>query len=74
MQLTGGRRFFLSMSLTIDHQTAGPANTFSTVVIEFNWNLIIFDEVFVNDVEHLKKGHVFADAVSCVGFEVAWVA
>ena len=42
-------------------------------MIEFDWHIAIFNEVFINNVEHLEKRHILADPISRVGFEVAFL-
>ena len=55
----------------VDHHAARAADAFAAIVLELNRLLAFFNQLFVDDIEHLQKGRVGADVVGGVFDEVA---
>jgi hypothetical protein len=53
--------------------TARAADPFPAVAVKRYRFLTLFDQAFVHNIEHLKKGHVVADVVSLVRDELPFV-
>ena len=54
---------------TIDHESTRPADPLSAIVVERDWLCAGLDQLLVHQVEHLQKGHVFADVIGRKGVE-----
>ena len=60
-----------SVSLTVDHHTAGSADPFAAVRVEDDRLFVLDGEPLVEHVEHLEERHVLFDVVHLVGLELA---
>ncbi len=62
------------MGLTVDHQRAGAADTFTAITLEGDWLLVLVHEPLVHVVEHLQEARVGADLAGIVRLEATFVA
>jgi hypothetical protein len=46
------------MSDSVDHETAGTADTFATIVIECDGVFTLRSQFFIEHIQHFEKGHV----------------
>ena len=61
------------MGLAVDEHGAHAADAFAAVVVKGNGFLALLDEVDVELVDHLQKGHVWANVGNGVGYRAASV-
>ena len=73
MQLTGCGALLGTVGLSVDHEAAGATDSFTTIAVERDGLVAISDEVLVDEVEHLEKGHLVLHICCFVGLEVAGV-
>ena len=72
VKLTSGHAIIIAVWPTVDVEAAHAADAFATVVVEADrMGDAVVDEVFVQDVEHLKERAVGRDAVYGIGLEMA---
>ena len=57
------------MGLAIDHDATGAADALTAVVVEGDRLFPLGDETFVQNIEHLEKGHLLGDPGHFVGLE-----
>jgi hypothetical protein len=62
-----------SLGDAVDHAGTGPADAFATVAVEGDRIFAAGDQILVDDVEHLQKGHVRRNVLGFVGDEAAAV-
>ena len=58
---------------TVNHHAARSTYTLATVVVEGNRLLTFRNQPLVEDIQHLKEGHVDADVGNLVGDKAAFV-
>ena len=73
MELTGRGTRQRAVWTTIDDHAAGAANAFAAVMLKGHRLFTRFDQLFVQDVEHLEEAHVLAHTVQVVGLHHALV-
>src|SRR5712691_3039444 len=71
VELADGGGALGSVRDAVDHEATRAADTLAAVVLERDRRLAAVDQLLVDDVEHLEKGHVRADALRLVGDEAA---
>ena len=71
VELTGGRGRLRTVGTSVDHYPAGAADSFPAVRVEGNRIDALQCEPFVQNVQHLQKGHVCRDIWNLVGLEPA---
>ena len=57
----------------VDHEAAGTTDALAAIVLEVNWFLALADQIVIENVEHLEKGHVGIHVLQLVGPETALV-
>jgi hypothetical protein len=63
VQLAGGGALLGAVRLAVDHHPAAAADALAAVVLEGDGLLVLGDQPFVDDVEHLEERHVGADVL-----------
>src|SRR2546426_807820 len=71
VELADGGRALGSVRDAVDHEATRAADTLAAVVLERDRRLAAIDQLLVDDVEHLEKGHVRADVLRLVGDQAA---
>ena len=72
VKLASGHAIIIAVWPTVDIEAAHTADAFATVVVEADgMRDAVIDEVFVQDVEHLKERAVGRDALYGIGLEMA---
>src|SRR5262249_62122062 len=66
VELTNGRAAIRSVRNAVDDQAAHAADAFAAIGVEGDRIFALLDQPFVDDVEHLEKGHVRRDMVGGV--------
>lgn len=72
VQLAGSGALLRSVGVAIDDQTAGTTDAFAAIVLKGNGFLLFADDLFVEHVQHLQKGHVGGYAVERVRVEMTF--
>jgi hypothetical protein len=55
MKLAGGNCIVRTMRATIDIKAAHSADPFTAIVVKCHWFLILDNQLFIQDIEHLKE-------------------
>ena len=72
VQLAGSDAVVVAMRAAVDIESAHAADALTAVVVEaYGMGYAVVDEVFVQDVEHLKEGAVGRDAFQRIGLKMA---
>ena len=72
VELAGGDAVVVAMRATVDIESAHAADALATVVVEAHGvGNVVVDELFVQDVKHLKERAVGRDAFQRIGLEMA---
>src|SRR5947208_2465451 len=71
VELADGGGALGSVRDAVDHEATGAADTLAAVVLERDRRFAAIDQLLVDDVEHLEKGHVRADVLRLVGDQAA---
>ena len=66
-----GRAPTWTMGNSVDGETAGSANAFTAVVIKADRLDVLFDQPFIDNVQHLQKGSIRGDIMRRVLFETS---
>ena len=61
VKLANGGALESAMGFAVDHHAAHAADAFAAIVIESDGIFTLFDQAFVEDVEHFEEGHVLVD-------------
>lgn len=69
VQLADGGSFIGSVCLSVNHKSAGTADTFAAIGFKCNGLFAFIDQRFVEMVEHLEEGFAGRDIVDVVGDE-----
>ncbi len=73
MELAGCGPTLGTVSGPVDHETTGPADSLTAIVIERHRLLALANESLVQEVEHLQKGHVLGHLVQLIADKTAFV-
>src|SRR5690606_31015545 len=63
VELAGSSSFFFTVRTTVYCEGATSTNTFSAVVIESYRFISLVHKVFIENIQHFEKGHVFANVI-----------
>jgi hypothetical protein len=59
-----------SVTLTVNHERACSANSFATIVVEYNGFFAFGDQLVVQDVEHLEERCLVGDLIDDMVFKI----